>query len=344
MQFITIARIHVTGNRDGACARIDDQAAAVQAECHIAIERYRATIRRERTVPFHAAVAEVCTNRSLRRVSRPRHCTIRQLHVAAAAGREIAAIRIDIGIEDDGTNAVAIDIGIQYDIELARRRRDGLIDCDIALCLETKGRILLCCAALGDGRIYGDCRGFVLVDGLDGDIGAFAQQCIDRLTVNPGNLVGSGRLRFMILAIRIAICRFGGIRRFLLRDHNIKRVKQPFTGFARFARRINLNLIADFKVVARRFNPAAVGLAASQQCRPVLDMRLRADSLDGACTLPGLHAGCIERAVNGNDTSIAAIQQDFTLLILAQLLASIVPVLLTTVLITSPACFAVITT
>ena len=41
--------------------------------------------------------------------------------------------------------------------------------------------------------------------------------------------------------------------------------------------------------------------------RSVLDVGLCADSLDRACTLPGLHAGCIKRAVQLDNAIIAAV-------------------------------------
>ena len=52
--------------------------------------------------------------------------------------------------------------------------------------------------------------------------------------------------------------------------------------------------------------------------RSVLDVGLCADSLDRACTLPGLHAGCIKRAVQLDNAVIAAVQKDLTLLVLTQ--------------------------
>ena len=47
-------------------------------------------------------------------------------------------------------------------------------------------------------------------------------------------------------------------------------------------------------------------------------MRFRTDGLDLACTLPGLHAGCINRATDLNDAAFAAVEQDLALLVLAQ--------------------------
>ena len=47
-------------------------------------------------------------------------------------------------------------------------------------------------------------------------------------------------------------------------------------------------------------------------------MHFRTNGLDLACTLPGLHAGCIKRAVDLDDAAFAAIEQDFTLLVLMQ--------------------------
>ena len=52
--------------------------------------------------------------------------------------------------------------------------------------------------------------------------------------------------------------------------------------------------------------------------RSVLDVGLCADSLDRACTLPGLHAGCINRAAELDNAIIAAVQKDLTLLVLTQ--------------------------
>ena len=54
------------------------------------------------------------------------------------------------------------------------------------------------------------------------------------------------------------------------------------------------------------------------ELRSVLDVGLCADSLDRACTLPGLHAGCIKRAVQLDNAVIAAVQKDLTLLVLTQ--------------------------
>ena len=42
------------------------------------------------------------------------------------------------------------------------------------------------------------------------------------------------------------------------------------------------------------------------------------DRFNAACTLPGFHAGCIDRAINLDNSRIAAIEQDFTLLVLMQ--------------------------
>ena len=47
-------------------------------------------------------------------------------------------------------------------------------------------------------------------------------------------------------------------------------------------------------------------------------MGLCADCLDRACTLPGLHAGCINRAAELDNAVIAAVQEDLALLVLAK--------------------------
>ena len=104
----------------------------------------------------------------------------------------------------------------------------------------------------------------------------------------------------------------------LIIDNNIRRVKQPFTGFARLACGVNVCFVADFEVVARRFNQTAVNISLGKEICTILDMGLCADCLDRACTLPGLHAGCINRAAELDNAVIAAVQEDLALLVLSE--------------------------
>ena len=96
------------------------------------------------------------------------------------------------------------------------------------------------------------------------------------------------------------------------------RVEQPFSCFAGLAGCVDVDVIADLEVVAGGLDEAAVYCAGGVELCSVFDMGLCADCLDRACTLPGLHAGCINRAAELDNAVIAAVQEDLALLVLSE--------------------------
>ena len=133
-----------------ACAitllRIKRQRTAVQADGHVTVEVDCAAIRRNVAVTHLTLVAEVRADRA-------------GLDRRAAARLERTAIRRDIGVDEDSTEAIAIRIRMEVDIQRTRSRRDSRVNRDVALCFERQGRI--CAARLIDGRIQCDGRDLI---------------------------------------------------------------------------------------------------------------------------------------------------------------------------------------
>ena len=126
--------------------RVKRQRAAMQADGHVAVEVDCAAIRRDFAVARLTLIAEIRANRT-------------GLNRRAAARRERTAIRRDIGVDEDGTEAISICIRMKVDIQRSRRRRDSRVDRDVALCLERQGRIFA--LRLIDGRIHRDGRDLI---------------------------------------------------------------------------------------------------------------------------------------------------------------------------------------
>ena len=111
INLIRIAGIDSTRSLNSSAIRIKLQIAAIQADGHVAVEIHRAAIRVDGAVVRPTTVAKIGAD-----------CTI--FNIRAAAGIEIAAIRRDIRINEDSTNAIAIRIRVKIDIELAISRAD----------------------------------------------------------------------------------------------------------------------------------------------------------------------------------------------------------------------------
>ena len=126
--------------------RVKRQRAAMQADGHVAVKADCAAIRLDIAIARLTLVAEVRANRT-------------GLNLLAAARRERTAIRRDIGVDEDGTEAISICIRMKVDIQRSRRRRDSRVDRDVALCLERQGRISA--TRLIDGRIHRDGRDLI---------------------------------------------------------------------------------------------------------------------------------------------------------------------------------------
>ena len=297
-----------TAGTSGLILCIKSQRTAVQADGHVTIEVDGAAIRRNVAVAHLTLVTEVRTDRA-------------GLDRRAAARRERTAIRRDIGVDEDSTEAIAIRIRMEVDIQRTRSRLDSRVDRDVALCLKRQGRI--CAARLIDGRIQCDGRDLIGIRCLYRNSRALIQQGVDGIAVDPCGLIAAGRARRIIaaaivsLVLLIALDSFTVSRsRARVRNDDFKRVEQPLACFAGLACCVDVDVIADLEIVAGGLDEAAVYCADCMERRSVLDVGLCADSLDRACTLPGLHAGCIKRAVQLDNAVIAAVQKDLTLLIL----------------------------
>ena len=256
-----------------ACAialpHIKRQRAAVQADGHVAVKADCAAIRLDIAIARLALVAEVRANRT-------------GLNRRAAARRERTAIRRDIGVDEDGTEAIAICIRMEVDIQRSRRRRDSRVDRDVALCLKCQGRIFD--LRLIDGRIHRDGRDFIGIRCLYRNSRALIQQVVDGSAVDPRDLIAAGRagcsIAAGIAAIRIAIRDSFTARRFRSRDDDLKRIEQPFAGLAGLACCVDVDRIADLEVVVGGLDEAAVYCAGCVERRSVFDMGLCADCLD----------------------------------------------------------------
>ena len=296
-----------TAGTSGLILCIKRQRTAVKADGHVAVEVDCAAIRRDFAVAHLTLVAKVRTDRA-------------GLNRRAAARRERTAIRLDISIDEDGTEAIAIRIRMEVDIQRTRSRRDFLVDRDVTLCFERQGRIST--ARLVDGRIHCDGCDLIGIRCLYRNSRAVIQQTINRVAVDPCGHIAAGRagciIAAVIAAIRITIRDRTTATRLRIRDNDLKRVEQPLTCFAGLACCVDVDVIADLEIVAGGLDEAAVYCADCMERRSVLDVGLCADSLDRACTLPGLHAGYIKRAVQLDNAVIAAVQKDLTLLVLTQ--------------------------
>ena len=133
-----------------ACAitllRIKRQRTAVQADSHVTVEVDCAAIRRNVAVIHLTLVAKVRADRA-------------GLDRRAAARRERTAIRRDISVDEDGTEAVAIRIRMEFDVQRTRSRLDSRVNRDVALCFERQRRIFA--TRLIDGRIQCDGRDLI---------------------------------------------------------------------------------------------------------------------------------------------------------------------------------------
>ena len=286
---------------------IKRQRAAVQANRHVAVEVDCAAIRRDIAVARLTLIAEIRADRA-------------GLDRLAAAGCERTAIRLDIGVDEDGTEAIAIRIRMEVDVQRTRGRRDFLVDRDVALCFERQRRTFA--TRLFDGRIQRDGRDLIGIRCLYRNSRAVIQQTINGVAVDPRGLIAASCagciMAAVIAAIRIAIRDRTTATRLRIRDNDLKRVEQPLACFAGLACCVDVDVIADLEIVAGGLDEAAVYCADCMELRSVLDVGLCADSLDRACTLPGLHAGYIKRAVQLDNAVIAAVQKDLTLLVLTQ--------------------------
>ena len=145
----------------------------------------------------------------------------------AIARREHTAIRRDIGIDEDGTEAIAICIRMEVDIQRTRSRRDSRVDRDVALCLKRQGRI--CATRLIDGRIQCDGRDLIGIRCLYRNSRALIQQTINGVAVDPCGLIAAGRagciIAAVIAAIRIAIRDSTTATRLRIRNDDLERVE-----------------------------------------------------------------------------------------------------------------------
>ena len=209
---------------------------------------------------------------------------------------------------------------MEVDIQRTRSRRDFRVDRDIALCFKRQRRIFA--TRLIDGRIQCDGRDLIGIRCLYADTRTVIQQIRNRLAVDPRGLIAAGRAGCIVAAAIAAICIAIRDRttatRLRIRNDDFKRVEQPLACFAGLACCVDVDVVADLEIVAGCLDEAAVYCADCMERRSVLDVGLCADSLDRACTLPGLHAGYIKRAVQLDNAIIAAVQKDLTLLVLTQ--------------------------
>ena len=277
---------NVLGKRHIAARRIDAQSTAIQLETRLILDIDCAACRFNNTLRL-----------TLLRTAKE-SSTI-------GTGSQGAATRSDVSIDVDTAFIVAIRICIQDNIQRARCI-DSRIDIDVTLRFQSKG-IAPCCRLI-DLQCRIQCDISIAVISIYGlNLNIVTLQYIDnrrRLDV-----------RCAVSIPIIFTLNFGTSR---IIDNNIRRVKQPFTGFARLACGVNVCFVADFEVVARRFNQTAVNISLGKEICAILDMGLCADCLDRACTLPGLHAGCINRAAELDNAVIAAVQEDLALLVLSE--------------------------
>ena len=285
-RFVFIHGSNVLGKCHIAARRIDAQSTAIQLETRLILDIDCAACRFNNT--FRLTLLRTAKESS-----------------TIGTGSQGAATRSDVSIDVDTAFIVAIRICIQDNIQRARCI-DIRIDIDVTLRFQSKG-IAPCCRLI-DLQCRIQCDISIAVISIYGlNLNIVTLQYIDnrrRLDV-----------RCAVSILIIFTLNFGTSR---IIDNNIRRVKQPFTGFARLACGVNVCFVADFEVVARRFNQTAVNISLGKEICAILDVGLCADSLDRACTLPGLHAGCIKRAVQLDNAVIAAVQKDLTLLVLTQ--------------------------
>ena len=285
-RFVFIHGSNVLGKCHIAARRIDAQSIAIQLETRLILDIDCAACRFNNT--FRLTLLRTAKESS-----------------TIGTGSQGAATRSDVSIDVDTAFIVVIRICIQDNIQRARCI-DIRIDIDVTLRFQSKG-IAPCCRLI-DLQCRIQCDISIAVISIYGlNLNIVTLQYIDnrrRLDV-----------RCAVSILIIFTLNFGTSR---IIDNNIRRVKQPFTGFARLACGVNVCFVADFEVVARRFNQTAVDCAAGQQRCPVFDVRFRTDGLDRACTLPGLHAGCINRAAELDNAVIAAVQEDLALLVLSE--------------------------
>ena len=285
-RFVFIHGSNVLGKCHIAARRIDAQSTAIQLETRLILDIDCATCRFNNTLRL-----------TLLRTAKE-SSTI-------GTGSQGAATRSDVSIDVDTAFLVAIQVCIQDNIQRARCI-DIRIDIDVTLRFQSKG-IAPCCRLIDlQCRIQCDISSAVIsIYGLNLNI--VTLQYIDnrrRLDV-----------RCAVSILIIFTLNFGTSR---IIDNNIRRVEQPLACFAGLAGCVDVDVIADLEVVAGGLDEAAVYCAGCMERRSVFDMGLCADCLDRACTLPGLHAGCINRAAELDNAVIAAVQEDLALLVLSE--------------------------
>ena len=203
-----------TAGTSGLILCIKSQRTAVQADGHVTVEVDGAAIRRNVAVAHLTLVTEVRTDRA-------------GLDRRAADRLERTAIRRDIGVDEDGTEAIAIRIRMEVDIQRTISRRDSRVDRDVALRFERQGRIFA--TRLIDGRIQRDGRDLIGIRCLYADTRTVIQQIRNRLAVDPRGLIAAGRagciVAAVITAICIAICDRTTATRFRIRDDDLERVE-----------------------------------------------------------------------------------------------------------------------
>ena len=285
-RFVFIHGSNVLGKCHIAARRIDAQSTAIQLETRLILDIDCAACRFNNTLRL-----------TLLRTAKE-SSTI-------GTGSQGAATRSDVSIDVDTAFIVVIRICIQDNIQRARCI-DSCIDIDVTLRFQSKG-IAPCCRLI-DVQCRIQCDISIAVISIYGlNLNIVALQYIDnrrRLDV-----------RCVVSILIIFTLNFGTSR---IIDNNIRRVEQPFAGLAGLACCVDVDVIADLEVVAGGLDEAAVYCAGCVERRSVFDMGLCADCLDRACTLPGLHAGCINRAAELDNAVIAAVQKDLTLLVLTQ--------------------------
>lgn len=111
INLIRIAGIDSTRSLNNSAIRIKLQIAAIQADGHVTIKVDRAAICVNGAAVRRAAIAKISTNFTIS-------------DDLATAGSEAATIRINIRIDEDNTDAIAICIRMKIDIELAISRAD----------------------------------------------------------------------------------------------------------------------------------------------------------------------------------------------------------------------------
>ena len=286
-RFILIHGCDITCKIHVATSSIDGKRSAIELETCFILDIDIATRRFDNTIVLARA-----------RAAKER-CAI-------CARRQRTATRADIGIDVDAALIITICISIEDNIQWCRCM-DIRINVDTFLCFQRQ-------------CIFSNCRLINIQSRRQRDICIVIGR-IRRLDLDIILLQDIGDRRGLQVSRTARICITAAMNRSrfaIINNDYLSRVEQPLACFAGLACCVDVDVIADLEIVAGGLDEAAVYCADCMERRSVLDVCLCADSLDRACTLPGLHAGCIKRAVQLDNAVIAAVQKDLTLLVLTQ--------------------------